>query len=187
MVNKKLVVYFGVLASATALFHQKVPWVPKAVAKAFGAGVLTYSLWHVQPSNGAMLEDAMILYKAVDQVAKNNNPTKVESPYPQPTPQEKKRLKEIDAEEEKKMNDLVRNKDLDDMKTEIKTEIDALEKKIDGVNSKIDFNSVVLGVGGFFSMLFSRWNSDIKRQELKVKQEELELKKKASESWWPRK
>jgi len=65
--------------------------VPKAFAKAFGAGVLTFHIWNVQPSNGVVLDDAMMLNIAVD-----------ESPYPQPTPQEKKRLKEIAFEEQKK-------------------------------------------------------------------------------------
>jgi len=123
MVNEKLVIIFGVLASGTALSHQELR-IPKAVAKGLGAGVLTFSLWNVQPSNGAMLEDAMILSKAMDQVIKDKNPTKVESPYPQPTPQENKRLMEIDSEQQQKMNDLVRNKDLDKAKAEINKNTD---------------------------------------------------------------
>uniref|UniRef100_A0A6S8DQP2 GOLD domain-containing protein n=1 Tax=Aureoumbra lagunensis TaxID=44058 RepID=A0A6S8DQP2_9STRA len=161
MVNERLVVIFGVLASGTALSHQEVIRIPKAVAKGLGAGVLTFSLWNVQPSNGAMLEDAMILSKAMDIVIKDKNPSEVESPYPQPTPQENKRLMEIDSEQQQKMNDLVRNKDLDKAKAEINTEIKALgteikaldikkiDAKIDDVKtelkSKIDTNSFVLG------------------------------------------
>mmetsp|Transcript_14556 Transcript_14556/g.19405 ORF Transcript_14556/g.19405 Transcript_14556/m.19405 type:complete len:85 (-) Transcript_14556:222-476(-) len=71
-----------------------------------------------------MLEDAMILSKAMDIVIKDKNPSEVESPYPQPTPQEKKRLKEIAFEEQKKMYDLVRNKDLDKAKAEINKNTD---------------------------------------------------------------
>ena len=105
MVSNKLVVLVGVFASGTALSHQIVPRLPKAVAKGFGAGVLTLSVWNAQPSNGAMLEDAMIINKALDQFSKNKNPTKVESLYPQLTPQEQKMLKEINAAEDKRKAD----------------------------------------------------------------------------------
>jgi len=112
-----------------------------------------------------VLDDAMMLNIAVD-----------ESPYPQPTPQEKKRLKEIAFEEQKKMYDLVRNKDLDkaldDVKTEINTKIEGVkteinkntDTKIEGVKTEI---IVVQVVSTFVSTLFMFYlkkdENDIKR------------------------
>jgi len=62
-----------------------------------------------------------------------------------------------------------------------------IDKKIDSVSSKIDTNSFVLGVlilvNSVVMVYFKEKDYDIKRLDLKVKMEEVELKKKSKWSW----